>query len=154
MVTINWIWTHEGLESLIKSLTHWRVVEWQLWGRVLAANTAYRCLGLKQKLINSLEMGFLPPQEGHPHRGPCTHSEEQKCNVDCATLKGKWLFTQDCLQDINFEHINFCNCKSALSPPSTHHTHTHTSPHPRDLLWRTYAQQHNIIFYVRTKTKY
>ena len=81
----------------------------------------------KQKLINSLEMGFLPPGRGHT-RGPCTlWGTEMQCRL--CDSKGKWLFLMICLQDINFRHINFVT-KSALSSPLLHTTHTHTHPPP------------------------
>lgn len=59
MVTINWIRTHQGLESLIKSLTHWREGgKNQLGGSFLAANTFMSALTSEAEVNQPFRDGF------------------------------------------------------------------------------------------------
>ena len=143
MVTINWIWTQEGLESLIKSLTHWRVVEWQLWGSVLAANTFMYAL-VSEAEANQVFRDGVPTTLERAHMRSA-HSEEQKCSVDCVILK-----ESDSSSGLPSRHQfwthQLCNCKSALSPPLLHHTHTHTHTHthPETYFGWLMLQQHKL----------
>lgn len=65
MATINWIWTHEGLKSLIKSLTYWREGKKQLWGSVLAANTFMPALTSEAEANQPFTNGFSTTGRGH-----------------------------------------------------------------------------------------